>query len=1339
MRVHGMMLLVLAVLAVPAHAADYYLRTSGANSNDGLTPATAWATLNHAYRQMSAGDTLYIGSGTYVQRLTAIGRNGKANAPIRFIGDVSGSRTGDAGSVIIEQNGGSIVSVRANYIELINLDIVGRGSRGASVPLRWDDGTGGLVRHCRIENAQSRLLYYGGRGTLTIESTTLRDSDRDGVYANHGRIELRDCIIEDISQLGATAQNSGSSLLLERCTLSNIGNEGVRAENGSADLIATLIDGTTNIAVRAHNGQSRISVLGCTILDTRRGVYAANGSAVIRNTIFSGIALNAIEAQNSRDVENSHNLFWEIDGATHLRVSSGGGDVEADPMLVPVPGADAGLDPGSPAVDAGADLTSDLGSVGGAALDLLGALRPNGIGWDIGAVESGGSAAYLRVPYADGFEGDLHEAWSDRSADRTSALGGFMGPFGMNETTRPSTTARVLTTPGERYVLRFDGYVFDGWEQHGPYQDDMIVEIDGVEVLRTSFDHNNPDDPAGNQDGYGRYAYAQTNDRIFRDLSVTFTASGGVTELRMRGEHTGNGEGWGVDNVSIVVDDAAETPFFDSFEAASHEAWDEDHAFSGHEDLSRYAGPFGAGESASLTVRTVPGTVYTLGFDLFVLNDWDGESFDVLVNGSPVFSQVFELGTSPRVGGRAPDHATDADNDGLTDLIYRVVTTTFVAEDHETVIRFESGLDEASSDEAFGLDSVMVLAGTGTLGLDAAWVDHGAGIRRLSDLAFGSPTHTSVESHIGWINQHDEFYPDGPDQQFGVRVEGQIVIPSTGSWRFRLGSDDGSRLDLNGSTLINNDGVHSFRYREATTTLEAGTHGIVAEFFENSGWKGFVLQWQGPSMASWETVPGWAFRRGSSAFTDVSAELGFDLDTGASAGSWGGIAFVDLDHDGDLDAVAGGVNGAVLEQAGGVFTPARRADLRGQIALFDADRDGRLDVYRPLAKRFELHGGRLALMVGLGDGGFAEPTGSPSAVAADLNADGRADLLSFADNGNYRAIMLDAEDENDPFDIDVPIIGSAGLNDVGDYGLGGFVAAADANGDGLLDFYFDRAGGRLFLSNGDGTYLEDQTLVAGSASGVGAAWADFDNDGDMDLLVPGRGSAPRLWRNESDAFAFTDVAAAAGLTTTADQRSAAWGDADNDGDLDIYLTTASGEPNELHLNNGDGTFSPGDLVPSVLADTLDAAWGDYDADGDMDLALLTDGGLMLMRNDLDRADTLRVVAGPAMNRRVAAGAIGARIELFDDAGTRIGVRELGVARGTLAGPFEATFSGIDTARAHRVVVTWPGGATSTAEVVPQDTSATLGGVDHARTLDIAALRPPGVRIVRWNEVSPTDE
>ena len=127
--------------------------------------------------------------------------------------------------------------------------------------------------------------------------------------------------------------------------------------------------------------------------------------------------------------------------------------------------------------------------------------------------------------------------------------------------------------------------------------------------------------------------------------------------------------------------------------------------------------------------------------------------------------------------------------------------------------------------------------------------------------------------------------------------------------------------------------------------------------------------------------------------------------------------------------------------------------------------------------------------------------------------------------------------------------------------------------------------------------------------GGGAAWLDYDDDGDLDLyLVQGgqleRGGPAvpgnRLYRNRGDGT-FDDVTEQAGVGDRGYGMGCACGDYDNDGDVDLYVTNVG--PNVLYRNNGDGTFTD----VTAQAGVGDPGWGtscafvDYDADGYLDL------------------------------------------------------------------------------------------------------------------------------------------
>ena len=120
--------------------------------------------------------------------------------------------------------------------------------------------------------------------------------------------------------------------------------------------------------------------------------------------------------------------------------------------------------------------------------------------------------------------------------------------------------------------------------------------------------------------------------------------------------------------------------------------------------------------------------------------------------------------------------------------------------------------------------------------------------------------------------------------------------------------------------------------------------------------------------------------------------------------------------------------------------------------------------------------------------------------------------------------------------------------------------------------------------------------------GVGAAWCDYDRDGDLDLYLPVTDSANRLYRNDGDGT-FTDIAREAGVDGPgSDGMAVAVSDYDGDGDLDLYVT-AWNRANQLYQNNGNGTFT--DVAKEAGVDgpkpSIGVGWADYDGDGDLDL------------------------------------------------------------------------------------------------------------------------------------------
>ena len=176
---------------------------------------------------------------------------------------------------------------------------------------------------------------------------------------------------------------------------------------------------------------------------------------------------------------------------------------------------------------------------------------------------------------------------------------------------------------------------------------------------------------------------------------------------------------------------------------------------------------------------------------------------------------------------------------------------------------------------------------------------------------------------------------------------------------------------------------------------------------------------------------------------------------------------------------------------------------------------------------------------------------------------------------------------------------------------------ADFDNDGRLDLFVSKGTLKtdpvdyddLWHNNGDGTF----TNIAHSARvgsighrNRGAGAVDYDNDSFLDIFATsfirptGPGLPNLFYRNNGD-LTFTDVAAAAGLARSGIvNRTATWADFDGDGLIDVFIT----QIDALYKNNGDGTFTDVTDAAGIIHNSENvqaAAWGDYDNDGYPDL------------------------------------------------------------------------------------------------------------------------------------------
>jgi hypothetical protein len=455
--------------------------------------------------------------------------------------------------------------------------------------------------------------------------------------------------------------------------------------------------------------------------------------------------------------------------------------------------------------------------------------------------------------------------------------------------------------------------------------------------------------------------------------------------------------------------------------------------------------------------------------------------------------------------------------------------------------------------------------------------------------------------------------------------------------------------------------------------------------------------------------------------------------SGLGYGSRSRVAWGDYNNDGFDDILFDGWslwrnNGdgtfSVMDYVVNLYRPGSRGGVWG-----DYDNDGYLDLY-------QMHGaeGDDVLFHNNWDGTFSDVTSQagqisdknlPSEGAAwgDYDRDGHLDLYVAnyewpPDSGNGTQDILYHNNGDGTFSN---VTAKAGIGPEVECGRG--VSWADYDDDLWPDIYvanYRLDPNFLWHNEGNGTFTNVAPALGLDGDGglgyyghsIGADWGDIDSDGDLDLFVANLAhpryiafsDISKIYTNNGPSdYTFQDVQLQTrGITYEETASDPAFGDYNNDGSLDLYITSVyDGRPSYLYMNDGTGRFS--DVTASTETMTYNgwgAAWSDYNNDGTLDLIVGSGNAsqFKLFQNTGNSNHWFRAeLKGTTSN----SFGIGARIEL--EYNTTKMIREVQAGTGTTSENHIGAHFGLGSWNGQvDVTIKWPSGILQTVRGLDVD-------------------------------------
>jgi len=607
----------------------------------------------------------------------------------------------------------------------------------------------------------------------------------------------------------------------------------------------------------------------------------------------------------------------------------------------------------------------------------------------------------------------------------------------------------------------------------------------------------------------------------------------------------------------------------------------------------------------------------------------------------------------------------------------------------------------------------------------------------------------------------------------GTSVQSQDNIHSSDYVKPDIDDEELPLVQFNDISEISGLGTNIENWEQDSTATESFTPGVSWGDYDGDGWIDiFISANYDPSDLNSSAKPHLMQNNGDGTFSDVTVEAGLSYESQSQSGIWG-----DYDNDGDLDIYISEFGTGFA--AHGISIPQEYVDrIEGNENATEGER---WDVGRA-NKLFQNNG----------DGTFSDVTDFANVGNAghstvsqwvDYDLDGDLDLYSlnwgiyideintaytetnvlYQNNGNgtFTDVTRGAEIFGSPV-IDLgPEPGTFESSALGRADLGAGLSSAsqllhdsplgtgmswaaiwfDHNQDRYPDVFIasDFGISPLYINNGDGTF-EMYTIKAGMdypGTGMGVDAGDYDGDGDLDLCQSNFGPE-YIWNKNGDTYQQvvnteknqqSGINAAGAVQTT---WVCEWFDYDNDGDLDLFLSSGAisayipKRENIMYLNVGDWSDDEGNLI-DVLQDvglytnseekTQGAAVADFDNDGDLDLLLGNSNQPIRLFENLAELENRHWISINLVGYESNKQGIGAEVIIWlDQDENQFQIQQKFACSGSFGCSDQRMHFGLGEAtKIDSVVVNWPNGKTSEFFDINIDRFVTLHEGEDTKT------------------------